>query len=89
MLTHGDRVIELRGASETPPCPPVTPQAERLTPDTAAQLTAPDTGRLVLCCTTGLRAWRVAEALRARGQTRLALMAASATDRPVQPRRNT
>lgn len=76
MLTPRDRVIELRDATEAP-CP-VTPDAERISPDAATRLAAPDGGRLVLACTTGLRAWRVAEALRSRGETRLALMAAPA-----------
>jgi len=76
MLTPRDRIIELRDVAEAP-CP-VMPDAARMSPQAASRLTAPEGGRLVLACTTGLRAWRVAEALRSQGETRLALMAAPA-----------
>ena len=79
-LTRNDRIIELRDTTEAPT--PATPEAERQTPEQATQLTTPTQGRLVLACTTGLRAWRTAEALRTRGVTRLALLATSAADRP-------
>ncbi|WP_421700924.1 ThiF family adenylyltransferase [Aliiroseovarius sp.] len=72
-LTPNDRIIELRDMAEAPT--PATPDAQRQTPEEATRLTAPENGRLVLACTTGLRAWRAAEALRARGVTRLALLA--------------
>ena len=72
-LIPTDRIIELRDATEAPT--PAAPNAERIAPEQATQLTTPENGRLVLACTTGLRAWRAAEALRDRGVTRLALLA--------------
>ena len=73
-LAPDDRIIDLRDLAEAPA--PATPNAERIAPEMVATLTAPASGRLVFACTSGLRAWRAAEALRARGVTRLALLAA-------------
>jgi molybdopterin/thiamine biosynthesis adenylyltransferase len=67
-----DRVLELRSVAEAPDLP--FPHAFRT--DLAG---LPDqvggAGRIVLCCRTGLRAWRAAKLLRAMGHRDLALLA--------------
>jgi sulfur-carrier protein adenylyltransferase/sulfurtransferase len=71
-----DLVIELRAHSEAPE--PALPQARRLAmEDIRAQSFNPEPGRrTVLCCRTGLRAWRAARALEAYADTSIALLAA-------------
>ncbi|WP_121060820.1 HesA/MoeB/ThiF family protein [Chachezhania antarctica] len=76
MLRPDDRVIDLRDAIEAPV--PAAPQAIRLTPEALPDLPTSH-GRTVLCCTTGLRAWRGAELLATRGFPDLALIAAKAS----------
>ena len=68
--------IDLRDAIEAPV--PAAPQAIRLTPEALPDLPTSH-GRTVLCCTTGLRAWRGAELLATRGFPDLALIAAKAS----------
>lgn len=72
-VTPADQVVELRDESEAPE--PAVPGALRLMPE-ALPLWQPGPGRVVLCCRSGLRAWRAAEALAARGHHDLALLAA-------------
>jgi sulfur-carrier protein adenylyltransferase/sulfurtransferase len=70
-----DVVIDLRSRSETPVSP--FPAALRLDVDSvekAALRLAPGP-RVVLCCRSGLRAWRAARALQAQGHTNVALIA--------------
>ncbi|MFD1796540.1 ThiF family adenylyltransferase [Paracoccus aurantiacus] len=76
MLRDGDRVIELRGRAEAPKA--ITRDAVRISPDAVARLPAGTAGRTVLCCATGLRAWRAAQVLQNRGFRDLALIAARA-----------
>jgi molybdopterin/thiamine biosynthesis adenylyltransferase/rhodanese-related sulfurtransferase len=70
-----DVVIDLRSLSETPVSP--FPAALRLGVEglEEGQLQFPAEPRIVLCCRSGVRAWRAAQALRRRGHARLALIA--------------
>ena len=70
-----DIVIDLRSTSEAPVSP--FPQALRVQLEALekAQLQLPGEPRIVLCCRSGLRAWRAAEALRRQGHANLALLA--------------
>jgi len=69
-IEAGDSVIDLRppGSVET------LPGAQAFSLGDLAHWPIPP-GRVVLCCSSGLRAWRGASALAARGATRLALLA--------------
>ena len=72
-----DIVVDLREPSEAPVA--VSAQAIRRTPDSLlraeADLQLPRERRIVLCCRTGLRAWRAARALSRQGYDKLALVA--------------
>jgi len=70
-----DIVIDLRSTSETPVSP--FPTALRVGVEALenAQLQLPTAPRIVLCCRSGLRAWRAAQALRSQGHANLALLA--------------
>lgn len=72
-VAASDTVIDLRGLSEAPL--PAFPQAQRLSVPALedAALAAP--ARIVLCCRSGLRAWRGARILQRRGYRDLALLA--------------
>lgn len=72
-VTPTDQVVELRDAAEAPT--PAIPGARRIAPGALAGW-QPAPGRVVLCCRSGLRAWRAAEALAKRGHQDLALLAA-------------
>lgn len=72
-LTAQDQVIDLRGPAEAPT--PVTPGAQRLQADDAATWPPLPPGRIVLCCRSGLRAWRAARHLAGLGHRDLALVA--------------
>jgi molybdopterin/thiamine biosynthesis adenylyltransferase len=69
-LGPDDRVYDLRDQVEAPR---LAAFAQRLVPGVLPD--APEHGRLVLGCSSGLRAWRLANVLAARGHERLALMA--------------
>jgi molybdopterin/thiamine biosynthesis adenylyltransferase/rhodanese-related sulfurtransferase len=70
-----DVVIDLRSLSEAP----VSPFSSALRIEVEAlertRLEFPDHARIVLCCRSGLRAWRAARVLRNLGHQRLALIA--------------
>ncbi|EIM30925.1 HesA/MoeB/ThiF family protein [Microvirga lotononidis] len=70
-----DIVFELRSMDEVPVSP--FPQARRATADTIVELSRDVAGssRIVLCCRSGLRAWRAASLLRDQGHQKLALIA--------------
>lgn len=74
-LRADDLVVDLRGAEEAPV--PVRPRAERVSPGDVDRLVdrALGSGRVVLCCRSGLRALRAAQALRDHGVAPLALVA--------------
>lgn len=75
-VVDGDHVIELRGESEAPQLIVPCALRQELTALDLSKL--PPGARVVLACQTGLRAWRGAKQLQARGHTNLALMAACA-----------
>jgi molybdopterin/thiamine biosynthesis adenylyltransferase/rhodanese-related sulfurtransferase len=70
-----DIVIDLRSLTETP----VSPFAAALRVGVEAlekeELALPREPRIVLCCRTGVRAWRAARALQRQGHTNVALLA--------------
>ena len=70
-----DVVIDLRSLAEAP----VSPFAGALRLEVQAleqrQVTLPNAPRVVLCCRSGLRAWRAARALQGQGHANLALIA--------------
>ena len=72
-LTPSDRIIELRSFDEAPVS--VRDDAERLSPS-AIRALQPSTRRLVLCCRSGLRAWRSAVELAAAGHQNVGIIAA-------------
>jgi sulfur-carrier protein adenylyltransferase/sulfurtransferase len=74
----GDLVIDLRSVAEAPQSP--FPGALRLGVEELERgaLRGAEAQRVVLCCRSGVRAWRAARALQARGQRRLALIALGA-----------
>ena len=71
----GDVVIDLRSTSEAPVSPFPTALRVGVEALEKAQLTLPAAPRIVLCCRSGLRAWRAAQALRSQGHANLALLA--------------
>jgi molybdopterin/thiamine biosynthesis adenylyltransferase/rhodanese-related sulfurtransferase len=78
-VTESDIVIDLRGVAEAPE----SPFATALRMDVAALERAeaarearfPPESRVVLCCRTGVRAWRAARLLQSRGHLNVALVA--------------
>ena len=68
--------IELRDAAEAP-CP-ITPEALRLPMEEVPGLTPAPGQRLVLCCASGLRAWRAGLTLQAQGIENMSIIAAKA-----------
>jgi molybdopterin/thiamine biosynthesis adenylyltransferase/rhodanese-related sulfurtransferase len=74
-VAESDLVIDLRSLAEAP----VSPFAAALRMDVAALERAetrfPPEPRVVLCCRTGVRAWRAARALQSRGHMNVALIA--------------
>jgi molybdopterin/thiamine biosynthesis adenylyltransferase len=74
-IAHTDLIVDLRGAEVAPV--PVRPEALRATVDTFVKrnFTPPSGQRVVLCCRSGLRAWRAASALRSYWDGSMALLA--------------
>ena len=74
-VTATDLVIDLRGLAEAPVSP--FPAALRIGVEVLEQgdVPLPPAPRIVLCCRTGVRAWRAARALGARGLHDVALIA--------------
>jgi molybdopterin/thiamine biosynthesis adenylyltransferase/rhodanese-related sulfurtransferase len=74
-VAPSDLVIDLRSRTEAPVSPFAT--AWRVGVEALEQggLALPAAPRIVLCCRTGVRAWRAARALAARGHRNLALIA--------------
>ena len=68
-------VIDLRSLIEAPVSP--FPSAVRIGVEALekAQISFPTEPRIVLCCRTGVRAWRAARALQSQGHTNVALIA--------------
>src|SRR5215470_13632092 len=74
-LESTDIVIDLRSQAEAPVS--AFPSALRIEVDALehTKLQLPGGARVVLCCRSGLRAWRAARALRSQGHEKLALIA--------------
>jgi molybdopterin/thiamine biosynthesis adenylyltransferase len=74
-LSDEDTVVDLREPEEAPVL--VSSRAIRRTAESfeRSSATLPHEQRIVLCCRTGLRAWRAARALQRQGYQRLALVA--------------
>ncbi len=75
-VDHADVVIDLRSLTEAPVSPIAS--ALRIEVDGVegeAGNGLPSSARIVLCCRTGVRAWRAARALQKRGHANLALIA--------------
>lgn len=74
-VRDADLVIDLRSLTEAPVSP--FPRALRAGVDEVERAGLPDTpaSRVVLCCRSGIRAWRAAQALQQRGHADLALIA--------------
>ncbi|PVE23973.1 thiamine biosynthesis protein ThiF [Microvirga sp. KLBC 81] len=72
-----DTVFELRSLDEVAVSP--FPQARRATVETIVERSrdVSESSRIVLCCRSGLRAWRAASLLRDQGHQKLALIAMS------------
>ena len=77
-VAGSDIVIDLRGIDEAPQSP--FPRALRLGVEAleSAEHHFPPEPRIVLCCRSGVRAWRAARALEAQGHRNLALIALGA-----------
>ena len=74
-LDPQDIIIDLRDTTEAPT--PAHPQAQRIAPGAVADTLKPQNTRLVLCCASGLRAWREAETLSPNWPGEIVLVAAS------------
>ncbi|MEP7245886.1 MAG: HesA/MoeB/ThiF family protein [Gammaproteobacteria bacterium] len=73
--SNADLIVDLRGMQEAPV--PAFPASVRAGADEVERVAdgAPASQRIVLCCRSGVRAWRAASKLRERGRTNLALIA--------------
>jgi sulfur-carrier protein adenylyltransferase/sulfurtransferase len=74
-VSAADIVIDLRSLSEVPVSP--FPSAMRIGVEALEQgeMSFPAEPRIVLCCRTGVRAWRAARALQSQGHANVALIA--------------
>jgi sulfur-carrier protein adenylyltransferase/sulfurtransferase len=74
-VASGDIVIDLRSLEEAPVSP--IPTALRLGVEAVERAEAqfPEQPRIVLCCRTGVRAWRAGRALQRQGHSNVALVA--------------
>ena len=74
-VSVADIVIDLRSLAEVPVSP--FPSAVRIGVEVLerAEMTFPAEPRIVLCCRTGVRAWRAARALQSQGHANVALIA--------------
>jgi rhodanese-related sulfurtransferase len=68
-------VIDLRSLDEAPVSPFESALRIEVEALERAPLDFPGEARVVLCCRSGLRAWRAASSLRSRGHEKLALIA--------------
>lgn len=76
-LSNNDFIVELRDAVETPKL--IHPTAKRIAPADVLNTLPTSKARVVLCCATGLRSWRVAEQIRLYYQGDIVLLAATAS----------
>lgn len=81
-IAQDDLAIDLRGIEEAPQ--PAAPHALRLTLDDIAERPLPASGqRVVMCCRTGLRAWRAARCMQARWPGEIVIAALGDQERPA------
>lgn len=76
LLQADSQVIDLRSSAEAPT--PVASGARRVSPADLDEMDLPKDQPVVLCCQTGLRAWRAARRLQTRGFRQIQLIATSA-----------
>lgn len=77
-IGEADLAIDLRGVEEAPE--PAAPHALRMGVEEAGKLSPPPSdARVVMCCRTGLRAWRAARLLQERWPGEIALAALGAS----------
>ncbi|MGR3679037.1 MAG: HesA/MoeB/ThiF family protein [Paracoccaceae bacterium] len=74
-LNDTDTIIELRDAAEAPR--PAHTDALRIAPDDLPYQLPTRSGRIALCCATGLRAWRTAEKIQPNWPGEIVLVSAS------------
>ncbi len=74
-VSGADIVIDLRSLAETPVSPFAAALRLEVEALEKARLHLPSESRVVLCCRSGARAWRAAQALRSQGHDKLALIA--------------
>ena len=74
-IAHTDVVIDLRSLKETPVSPFATALRIEVEALEHADAKFPVERRIVLCCRTGVRAWRAARVLQRRGHENVALVA--------------
>jgi sulfur-carrier protein adenylyltransferase/sulfurtransferase len=74
-VSTADAVIDLRSREEAPQSP--FPGALRASVEAleAREVRVPSSARIVVCCRSGVRAWRAARALQAQGHANVALVA--------------
>ena len=74
-VSADDAVIDLRSRDEAPQSP--FPDALRVSVEAleSCEVSLPKSARLVVCCRTGVRAWRAARTLQAQGYSNVALIA--------------
>jgi rhodanese-related sulfurtransferase len=74
-VAESDVVIDLRSLAEAPESPfPIRMDVTAVERAEAGARFPPES-RVVLCCRTGVRAWRAARALQSRGHMNVALIA--------------
>ncbi|CUH89452.1 putative adenylyltransferase/sulfurtransferase MoeZ [Phaeobacter sp. CECT 5382] len=76
-LTAQDQIIDLRPPQEAPKT--ITPAARRILPGDINALEIDVQRPLVLCCRSGVRAWKVARQLQQKGISRISILAAGDT----------
>jgi molybdopterin/thiamine biosynthesis adenylyltransferase/rhodanese-related sulfurtransferase len=74
-VSAADVVIDLRSTTEAPRSAFPAALRHALEEVEQAQVRVPAEARVVLCCRSGVRAWRAARALQAQGHARVALIA--------------
>jgi rhodanese-related sulfurtransferase len=74
-VSAGDVVVDLRSSIEAPVSPFTSALRFELNELEANSMLLPQDSRIVLCCRTGVRAWRAARVLQRMGRSHLALIA--------------
>jgi rhodanese-related sulfurtransferase len=74
-VSDNDTVIDLRSLTEAPISPFVSALRMEASEIESGSGSLPQGSRIVLCCRTGVRAWRAARALQRLGHSDLTLLA--------------